>query len=309
MKKTKIILPLLSLLFLSCATAQTFKPSPVKLGELSLDLVPESSGLAYSEKLNTLFHINDSGDGAFVYTSAKDGSNLTKWSYKSSKPKDVEDLAIGPCYLKSEKLCLYVADIGDNSEKRSHIILTLLDLEDFDQSKMGGKDLKPYRTLKLNYPDRAHNAESLVVDLEGNIFVLTKEWNEKTKETFASFIYQFSGNDKSLSADETYTFKKVSTVDLTKLLPNLPWWAQTPTALDVNFNEDLALVLTYAGIVTLKWSEMLVGVDASTKHSFLVGPELPQQEAITFIPEGFIYSTEYVEDYGTPDLYFWSFTW
>lgn len=308
MKKTNTFLLQLTTLTLLClslsAGAQSFTPAPTKVGELPLKLVPESSGMAYEAQSERLFHINDSGDGAFVYTTNLKGTDAKKWSYDAKKPKDVEDLAIGPCEVAALKQCLFVADMGDNSQKRPYITLILLELSDFSGAE---KPLKPYRMLKLEYPDRAHDAESLAVDPNGHIHILSKEWNEKTKQSYASILYHFSGNVKDLDESDVHPLTKGATVDLRELLSELPWWAQVPTAMDVDFKNDLAFILTYTGIITIKWSEMLAGTNSQTAYTYVEGPELPQQEALVLAPGGLFYSTEYVKDYGPASLYFWSF--
>lgn len=308
MKKTNNHLLNILLFILLCAStmarAQSFEAAPTKVGELPLKLVPESSGMAYEAQGQRLFHINDSGDGAFVYTTNLRGEEAQKWAYDSKKPKDVEDLAIGPCEVASRSQCLFVADMGDNSQKRSFITLTLLELKDFSGTE---KPIEPYRVLKLEYPDRAHDAESLVVDPQGHIHILSKEWNEKTKQSFPSIFYHFDGNTKDLDDKEKHQLTKGATVDFRELLSELAWWAQVPTAMDVDFEKDLAFVLTYTGIIVIKWSEMIAGTDTRTAHTYVEGPELPQQEALVLAPGGLFYSTEYVKDYGPASLYFWSF--
>jgi hypothetical protein len=145
---------------------------PVKIGELPKKIIPEASGIAYIKEIKKLIHTNDSGDGPFLYTTELDGSGLEKWSYGKLNPVDVEDLAIGPCGKRDSRSCLYIGDIGDNDEKRENIVVTLIDLEDFLDER---KELTPLKILKLKYPDHAHNAESLAVDNDGTIFILTKE--------------------------------------------------------------------------------------------------------------------------------------
>ncbi len=77
--------------------------------------------------------------------------------------------------------------------------------------------------------------------------------------------------------------------------------------MDLNRESAQVAILTYSGIILMNWKNLITGVDASTPHQYLEGPELPQQEAITYSPQGLIYSTEFVEDYGPAHLYLWKY--
>lgn len=295
---------LLSIFLIASAKAQVFADAPVVLGELPQDTINESSGLAYDDESRLLFHINDSGDGPYVYTSQRDGSNVTRWTYDDEDPKDVEELAIGPCAPDEVKKCLYVADIGDNRRKRSHVRITLIELEEFLLAQKNGRhEVEPRKVYKLEYPDRAHDAESLIVTEDGKIFILTKEWNQSSKEAFPSKLFSFDPKSTPLREELQY----VQSVDFSKIIPSVPWWGQVPTAMDYSSSRKEVSILTYSSIVIISWENLLKGGQAHQQHLHLIGPELPQQEAITYTPEGLIYSTEFVEEYGPANLYFWSY--
>ena len=89
--------------------------APVALGEL-----PEASGVAVSRRSpGVLWAINDSGQPVLF---ALDSSGTVKGKVRvaGASVDDWEDIAVGPCPGGS---CLYVADIGDNHARRSHVTI------------------------------------------------------------------------------------------------------------------------------------------------------------------------------------------
>lgn len=292
--------------------AQSFTDAPEILGELDTDSINESSGLAYDADSGLLFHINDSGDGPYVYTTKRDGSEVTRFSYDDEDPKDVEDLAIGPCEAFSKERCLYVADIGDNRRKRDHVRITKIELSEFTQALAAKKKEDTLRhhkitakdIYKLEYPDRAHDAESLLVTEEAKIYILTKEWSEPSKKIYPSKLFVF---DPSNLLDRKEELQYVVSVEFSKIISDAPWWGQVPTAMDYSSERKEVSILTYSSLVIMKWDDFLAGGPRHEIRTHLMGPELPQQEAITYSPEGLIYSTEFVEEYGPANLYLWRY--
>ncbi len=87
--------------------------------------------------------------------------------------RDWEDLAAGPCPGFAEATagegCLYIADIGDNQESRERITIYQVPVP-----PPGSTSTKVTSTIHLRYPDRAHDAEALVITTSGT-FIITKD--------------------------------------------------------------------------------------------------------------------------------------
>src|SRR5689334_11625551 len=115
----------LAALFVASALCQTYLPAE-EVGALETDLVNEASGIAVSTAFaDRLYHINDSGDGPFVFVSRRDGSGTTKFAIDGFAPQDVEDLAYGAC-PDADGTCLFVADVGDNDRRRESVTIQVV---------------------------------------------------------------------------------------------------------------------------------------------------------------------------------------
>ncbi|MET1059608.1 MAG: hypothetical protein ABWX84_08425, partial [Nocardioides sp.] len=122
--------------------------------------IVESSGLTAADGLVTT--VNDSGDGARVFTvDATSGRTVgvTTWA---DEPTDVEALApAGDGHV-------WVGDLGDNTASRDAVTVTRVPVGRGDRSVTG-------ETFRLVYPDGPVDAEALLAHPRtGRLFVVTK---------------------------------------------------------------------------------------------------------------------------------------
>ena len=144
--------------------------------------VGESSGIAVSVRNPGIFWThNDSGDGPFVYAFDKKGENRGTFRLEGVVPVDWEDMAVGPCPHAAKTSCLYMGDIGDNGRVRKEIQVYVVP-EPAVRADAVGSDRKHatplggVHALRLRYPDRAHDAETLLVHPKtGTVYVVTKQ--------------------------------------------------------------------------------------------------------------------------------------
>lgn len=127
---------------------------------LSDPRIRESSGLTRDPTRKLYWTVNDSGDSGAVY-GVRPGGDLAGVLRFRANPIDVEAVVM-------EANRLYVADIGDNQARREFITVYF-----FDNPRLG--QTVPYRSLDFAYPDGPHDAETLLVDRTGRLFVVTKE--------------------------------------------------------------------------------------------------------------------------------------
>jgi hypothetical protein len=124
--------------------------------------ITESSGLARNAAHDGYWTVNDSGDGGVVYALDTKGEVTGSFRY-AAEPTDVEALAM---YGKR----LYVADIGDNAQKREFVTVYF-----FDDPPTDGSTVR-FRSYDFGYPDgESHDAETLLVDGAGRLYIVTKD--------------------------------------------------------------------------------------------------------------------------------------
>jgi hypothetical protein len=123
--------------------------------------ITESSGLAVDPAGNIYWTVNDSGDRGVAYGIGLDGKVQGSLNFRA-QPVDVEAVAVHDDQL-------YVGDIGDNNSRRSFVRVFF-----FDNPRANGLTVS-YHAYDFRYPDEPHNAETLLVNDSGRLFIVTKE--------------------------------------------------------------------------------------------------------------------------------------
>ncbi len=112
--------------------------------------------------------VNDSGGDEIVYGVDESGETVAELRLQSIYNRDWE--AMAPGVDESGDPALWVGDIGDNDAQWSSIRAYRIP----EPAQLGKQDV-PWRRVELRYPDGAHNAETMMVDDSGRIYVVTKE--------------------------------------------------------------------------------------------------------------------------------------
>jgi hypothetical protein len=150
-------------------------------GTLAAPALVELSGLVASERNPGAYYAeNDSGNAPSVFALDETGKDLGEYQLIGATNIDWEDIARGPCPAGS---CVYVGDIGDNSESRDDYALYR-----FSEPKTldAGRHPVTFDKFPFVYPDGSHNAETLLLDpTTGETLVVTKVKSGK------SSIYAF----------------------------------------------------------------------------------------------------------------------
>jgi hypothetical protein len=146
---------------LSCDLTKGGKRSLQMLGNL-----PEASGLTLSRRSpNLLWSLNDSDKPTVIALSAT-GQVTGQVRVTGAAIRDWEALSVGPCPAGS---CLYVGDIGDDGAKRMQVTVYRVPEPKADDSATA-----PAEMFVFAYPDEAHDAESLFVTADQNLFIISK---------------------------------------------------------------------------------------------------------------------------------------
>jgi len=152
------------------STCATYDDRPLETGRLP-PVLPELSGLAASRQHAGIYWAhNDSGHALEVYAIRGDGTLVATFAIHEAVASDLEDIAVGPCTPTDPRVCLYLADTGDNLRSRSRVqILRVVEPATLHSGPLIAD------TFSFTYPDGAHDAEALLVDPRtAEIYVVTK---------------------------------------------------------------------------------------------------------------------------------------
>ena len=128
--------------------------------------LPEGSGLAASRRTPGRFWShNDSGD-AVLFALDSNGRVTGRLALPGAKVDDWEAVAVGSCPSGS---CIYLADIGDNDATRKQITIYRV-----AEPAAASGPVQVTDVFYATYPDRAHDAEALLVTDDGRLHIVTK---------------------------------------------------------------------------------------------------------------------------------------
>ncbi|KAA5547304.1 hypothetical protein FYK55_02600 [Roseiconus nitratireducens] len=146
-------------------------------GRIDEKKLREISGCAASRLVADVLWVHNDGDAECVYAIRPDGDTLARLVLPV-QPDDVEDIAtVGQ--RGSRPPMLYLADIGDNDCERDCVTLLRTPEPSLSQDDPDDEPktiLADYlECISVVYPDRAHDAETLLVDpVDGGIYIVTK---------------------------------------------------------------------------------------------------------------------------------------
>jgi hypothetical protein len=171
---------LLSLVLLSSSCASFAKSdaflSGRTIGKVESDSLRELSGIAASRRNPGVLYVhNDSGDAPRIYAINEKAHLLGACHIQGATERDWEDIAVGPG-PDPNRPCVYIGDIGDNGAKRSEIIVYRLPEPNVNAlTPFGQMTIGPAEALRLVYPDRPRDAETLLVDpWTRDIYIISK---------------------------------------------------------------------------------------------------------------------------------------
>jgi hypothetical protein len=153
------------------------KPHVIQLKQKRLH---EISGIAASfQNKNILYLHEDSGHPNCIYLTNNTGQDLGRLIISNSYNRDWEDIAVGPGPLRGHSY-IYVADIGDNNAWRCKKRIYRFPEPDLTNAVFPvRKTIKHAETITLQYPDKPHNAEAILLDpLTRDLYIATKEDNK-----------------------------------------------------------------------------------------------------------------------------------
>jgi len=227
----------------------------------------ELSGLVASHRHPGIFWGHNDSDNAFEAIAIReDGTIVATYRIDDSSAVDVEDIARGPCRDGSGDACLVLADIGDNLEVRASVQL----FEVVEPASLEGGTLTP-RRLPFRYDDGAHNAEALLIDAAGGVWVVTKRLDDLGR------LYHVVGLGVG----------QVGTARFVRRLRAPSGFGALTTAGDVHPLGDRVLLRTYTSVWEYR-GEPNQSIDAmlATTPIEAPSPRQPQGEAVAYAADG-----------------------
>lgn len=194
----------------------------IKLSDPAID---ESSGVARSSKYPGRYYThNDSGDKPRFWRFDLNGKLEGPWELQGAKAIDWEDMASSEV---GGRKYVYVADIGDNAEKRASVQIYRL-----EEPVGTAGEVSRFDTFELTYPDKEHNAEALLVfPGSGEMQIVTKA------ESGESLVFSLEGSAKP----GKHTLKKLGSIKFASPLPG----GQLVTGGDVSADGKYVALRTY----------------------------------------------------------------
>ena len=223
-------------------------------------------------------------------------------SVTSISAVDVEDIALGPCAVGT---CLFLADVGDNAEKRATVQIVIV-----PEKTRYKKSEKPLRIVTAKYPDKAHNVEGVAIHpTSGDLYLITKSFDQTNRRALVAKVFKLTARQMA-KPGAVETFSEVGEIDLPYLLYDYGLPGQIVTGLDISDDGQRAIAITYQNAI-----EMALDFAAPMKASRTWKPnvdyrvietaKLPQTEAVAYTTtgHGFIYDSETVKDGAESPLY------
>jgi hypothetical protein len=170
----------------------------------------EISGIAASRQNNGILYLNeDNGHPNDIYLTNNKGEDLGRLTILHTYNRDWEDIAIGPGPTPGHDY-LYVADIGDNNAWHCNIRIYRFPEPELKTAVFPvRKTIKHAEAITLQYPDRAHNAEAILLDpLTRDLYIATKE--DDSSRIYVARYPQSTNHKVVLEAVVTLPFRLVT---------------------------------------------------------------------------------------------------
>jgi len=180
--------------------------------------LPEVSGILFSRRnKNVLWAEEDSGNGQFLYVYSTTGHQEKKIALLNTMTHDAEDIGYGPD-KDGHYNRVFLADIGDNNNKRSTVDIYTFREPDFLDSTSIPSEMTAENKIRLKYPDYPgirENAEAMFVDPTTNrMYIFSKQASTCHVYTL-DFPYDYNSvNTLKYVGDINIRFERVTAADI-----------------------------------------------------------------------------------------------
>jgi hypothetical protein len=224
--------------------------------------LPEGSGLAVSKRTpGRLWAHNDSGQPV-IFALDSSGKVTGRVQVTGAMVDDWEAIAVGPCGNRS---CLHIGDIGDNEANRKRVTVYRL-----PEPETASGSAAVAEVFHATYPDGAHDAEALLIDGDGRLYIVTKG------ETGPVAVYRFPA---ALKSGMDHRLERVGGAGAAK-----GGAATRVTDGAVSPDGDWAVLRTTAALVFYRASDLLAGRWNESARVDLAAAREPQGEGVALGP-------------------------
>lgn len=171
----------------SCTSFST----PVQVGQAAPAALSSLSGLVASRSQPSVLFAHPDRSGTIFFAINEAGDRLQSYTLAGYTSTDLEDISVGPGQAPASAArpspaslkTLYLGDIGDNTARsgtgagRANIAILRFDEPTVTEpGTVTDISIANFDLLRLTYPDRPHDAESLAVDpTTGEVLIVTRE--------------------------------------------------------------------------------------------------------------------------------------
>jgi hypothetical protein len=220
--------------------------------------VIESSGItAGLRRDDVLWTHNDSGDTPRLFAIDTAGRDLGVLAVEPAEAIDWEDLCSATI---GGKLCLVIADTGDNQRKRDHVALYIAEEPDLATDRVA----RVIQTIRFTYEDGPQNCEALAAAPDDQVFYLVSRGKEDERK-----LYELPFTGTVARVVMRLTFPQVTAMDISRDGRYAVLLTHKDTALEYRREAGESWPLAF-----------------SRKPRTLPLPEAVQAEAICYSPDG-----------------------
>ncbi|CAN5863980.1 hypothetical protein BH24GEM1_BH24GEM1_11080 [soil metagenome] len=146
------------------------RPSnPRRTGAFENPKLTESSGVAASSRQpGILWTLNDSGNEPLIFATDTLGRDRGAFRVVGAENEDWEAISLGPCGTGE---CLYIADTGDNLERRASARLYRVPEPSLSST---ARSTRRAEALDLRYPGGPRDVEAAFVGSDGTVYLISK---------------------------------------------------------------------------------------------------------------------------------------
>jgi hypothetical protein len=225
----------------------------------------EASGVAASRRTPGILWAHNDSSLPELFVLDLQGAIKGRVRVTGASVDDWEDIAVGPC---PEGSCVYVGDIGDNKENRRAITLYRV-----PEPAPGDAATAKADVFQAAYPDGAHNAESLFVTTEADVFVITKGTGGPVA------LYRFP---RPLVSGRTMTLERIGELIAGPRIDQ----RDRPTAADASSDGTWVAVRTTRLLTFHRTTELVSGRWREVFRTDLTSVGEPQGEGVAFAGNG-----------------------